>query len=214
MRSFFRKLQPLSLMNDNHAQLFHQLEEFSQNPNPKIYLDTCFLLKENVFSVLNALEQIKSYHDSLEVIIPSAVLIEVEKVVGKNTSLKFHKELLLKKLRLMQAKNCIRVTISTTNFADAEFISQIPIDVASKKNVLLITEDKALAKTFSKMPTLLQECINNKNLSFICMKLTSKTTLEPFGSETERTYYEKQFQSIQQPVSTGFSKLKQPFIWW
>lgn len=149
----------------------------------EIYIDTCSLLDSSGLRFLEAAQKtIPKYKKHLNIFV--SVLTEVERVGKKDLTKKRMANIIIEKLRQLETEGMIRIIIGRNNhFSDVNFISEFVL-LSSEKNVLLITQDKALAEKINGLTDYLGEVVKNK---YLCraQKLGTDGMLENFVPHTQ-----------------------------
>ena len=159
-------------------ELQRQLTELCEQ-NFEIYVDTCSLLDPNGLKFLEAVENVIPKFPGKTLNVFVSVLNEVERVGLKEFNKYRTSNLILEKLRQLEASDIVKVVIGkNSHFSDVNFLSEFTLQ-SGETNVFLVTQDKALAEKVNSLPEFLGNVVHNKHLCE-AKKLNSKGILEPF----------------------------------
>ncbi|MBQ8011671.1 MAG: hypothetical protein IJ265_08965 [Oscillospiraceae bacterium] len=148
----------------------------------RIYADTCALLHDSGMELLEALEEVlPEYGQKLRLF--ASVLYELENVARKDPKLRPSCEAIREKLGELEEQGLVQVIMGAdSHFSDVNFLAKFISEMQSS-NLLLLTQDRALAETAAQLREFVSPCIS-ANYTIQVKRLTPLGGLEAFRNTT------------------------------
>jgi len=174
-RHEFGKKNMVSL-KEQKPELTEELRRLcTEGNNPRMYIDTCTLLHPSGADLLNATEKILPAHH-LELFVPASVLYELENVGNKDISQKKQSCQMLERLTVLEQNGTVRIALTNSpKFTDAGLLSRF-VSECQFYDLILLTQDRALAKKAQQIPSFLDGCVNSTH-QIKAYKLTAQGSL-------------------------------------